>query len=136
MAFDFEFLLKVILVVILGGVIGYEREIRHRPAGFRTHILVALGAMLITVVSTQFFQNADPSRIAAGIITGIGFLGAGAIIGARERIIGLTTAATLWVVAAVGLAIGASLYVEAIIVAVLVFIVLEMSSIFGIKTKG
>ena len=132
----FEFLLKAILAILLGGVIGFEREARHRPAGLRTHILVALGSMLLTVVSIQFFQNADPSRIAAGIVTGIGFLGAGSIIAARERIIGITTAATLWVIAAVGIAIGASFYTEAIITSILVYVVLEMSSLFGIKTKG
>jgi len=136
MAFNVDFILKVILATLLGGIIGFEREFRQRPAGLRTHILVSLGSMLFTVVSFQFFQNADPSRVTSGIVTGVGFLGAGAIIAAREKIVGITTAATLWVVAAVGLAIGVGLYLESIIVALLVYIVLEISPVFGLKAKG
>ena len=92
--------------------------------------------MLITIVSLRFTFNSDPARIAAGMITGVGFLGADSILAAKERVIGVTTAATIWVVAAVGLSIGIGLYFEAIIVALLVYIVLEMSPIFGLKAKG
>jgi putative Mg2+ transporter-C (MgtC) family protein len=104
----------------LGGLIGFERELRDREAGIRTHLLVSLGSALFTIVSAYGFNEflvhggsvvrADPSRIAAQIVTGIGFLGAGAIIREGLSVRGLTTAATLWVVAAIGMACGAGYY--------------------------
>ena len=120
-----EILLRVALAAALGGVLGLERELREREAGLRTHLLVSVGSALFTLVSAYGFhaflasgQNvvrADPSRIAAQIVTGIGFLGAGAIIRQGLSVRGLTTAATLWVVAAIGLAAGAGYYSAAVI---------------------
>jgi putative Mg2+ transporter-C (MgtC) family protein len=113
-------LLRLCIAGGLGAAIGFEREIRDREAGIRTHLLVSLGAALFTIVSAYGFHEflasgdnvirADPTRIAAQIVTGIGFLGAGAIIREGLSIRGLTTAATLWVVAAIGMACGAGYY--------------------------
>jgi putative Mg2+ transporter-C (MgtC) family protein len=125
-----EILLRVVLAAGLGGAVGLERELREREAGLRTHMLVSVGAALFTLVSafawTDWqFSNAsgvvfDPTRIAAQIVTGIGFLGAGAIIRQGLSVRGLTTAATLWVVAAIGMATGAGFYTAAVITTVLV----------------
>ncbi len=125
-----EVLLRVVLAAVLGGAIGIEREIREREAGLRTHMLVAVGAALFTLASAYGFRDflvhggsvvrADPTRIAAQIVTGIGFLGAGAIIRQGLAVRGLTTAATLWVVAAIGLAAGAGYYSAAVITTVIV----------------
>src|SRR4029079_6685874 len=122
------------LADMLGGLIGIGRELREREAGLRTHLLVALGSALFTIVGAYGFQGfldsgasvvrADPTRIAAQIVTGIGFLGAGAIIRQGFSVRGLTTAATLWVVAAVGLAAGAGYYSVAVITTALVVIAL------------
>ena len=127
-----EILLRVGLAALLGGAIGFERELREREAGLRTHMLVSVGAALFTMVSAYAwtdweFSNArgivfDPTRIAAQIVTGIGFLGAGAIIRQGLSVRGLTTAATLWVVAAIGMATGAGYYAAAAITTVLVLI--------------
>src|SRR5690348_6173891 len=113
-------LLRLVIACGLGAAIGFEREIRDREAGIRTHLLVSLGSALFTIVSAYGFHaflasgdnivRTDPSRIAAQIVTGIGFLGAGAIIREGMSIRGLTTAATLWVVAAIGMACGAGYY--------------------------
>jgi putative Mg2+ transporter-C (MgtC) family protein len=129
-----ESLLRLALAAVLGGLIGVERELREREAGLRTHLLVALGSALFTIVSAYGFHaflasgasvvRADPTRIAAQIVTGIGFLGAGAIIRQGLSVRGLTTAATLWVVAAVGLAAGAGYYSAAVITTALVLIAL------------
>ena len=129
-----ESLLRLALAAILGGLIGVERELREREAGLRTHLLVALGSALFTIVGAYGFHSflasgqsvvrADPTRIAAQIVTGIGFLGAGAIIRQGLSIRGLTTAATLWVVAAVGLAAGAGYYSAAVFTTALVLIAL------------
>jgi putative Mg2+ transporter-C (MgtC) family protein len=127
-----EVLVRVVLAGVLGGAIGAEREIREREAGLRTHLLVAVGAALFTIVSAygwrdfHFSQRSgityDPTRIAAQIVTGIGFLGAGAIIRQGLSIRGLTTAASLWVVAAIGIAAGAGYYSAAVITTVLVLV--------------
>lgn len=99
--------IKLVLAVLLGGVIGFEREVHGRPAGLRTHILVCLGATTFTIVSISFAgSSTDPSRIASQVVTGIGFLGAGTIIRQGSIIRGLTTAASLWTVAAIGVAVG------------------------------
>ena len=129
-----ESLLRLALAAVLGGLIGVERELREREAGLRTHLLVALGSALFTIVGAYGFHDflesgesvvrADPTRIAAQIVTGIGFLGAGAIIRQGFSVRGLTTAATLWVVAAVGLASGAGYYSAAVITTALVLIAL------------
>ena len=129
-----ESLLRLALAAVLGGLIGVERELREREAGLRTHLLVALGSALFTIVGAYGFRDflasgeavvrADPTRIAAQIVTGIGFLGAGAIIRQGFSVRGLTTAATLWVVAAVGLAAGAGYYSAAVITTALVLLAL------------
>ena len=112
-----EALLRIALAGVLGGLIGLERELREREAGLRTHLLVAVGAALFTIAGAYGFGTVrtDPTRVAAQIVTGVGFLGAGAIIRQGFSIRGLTTAATLWVVAAVGLACGAGYYSGAVI---------------------
>jgi putative Mg2+ transporter-C (MgtC) family protein len=125
-----EELLRVAVAAALGGAVGLERELREREAGFRTHMLVAVGSALFTLVSAYGFREfltggdavirADPTRIAAQIVTGIGFLGAGAIIRQGLSIRGLTTAATLWVVAAIGIAAGAGYYSAALITTLVV----------------
>ena len=129
-----ESLLRLSLAAVLGGLIGAERELRERKAGLRTHLLVSLGSALFTIVGAYGFHaflasganvvRADPTRIAAQIVTGIGFLGAGAIIRHGLSVRGLTTAATLWVVAAVGMAAGAGYYSVAVITTALVLIAL------------
>jgi putative Mg2+ transporter-C (MgtC) family protein len=118
-------MLRLLLSAVLGGVIGFERERAKKPAGLRTHILICLGACLFTVVSIYGFGG-DIARVAAGVVTGIGFIGAGAIIrGGREGVIaGLTTAATIWAVAGIGLAAGAGLYLVAVVATLLILLVL------------
>lgn len=124
---DIEILLRLILAVIFGGIIGYQREISEKPAGLRTHVLVSLGSALLMVVSVEPFlgtQFADVTRIAAGVVTGIGFLGAGAIIRQGSIVRGLTTAASIWVVSGVGLAVGAGLYIPSLTATVLILLTL------------
>ena len=121
----FSIIARLILAVILGGLIGFEREVSRRSAGLRTHILVCLGSCLIMLTSLYVFDiykdcvALDPGRIAAGVITGIGFLGAGAIIRSGEVVKGLTTAATVWLVAGIGLGIGCGFYLASMITAIL-----------------
>ncbi len=135
---DVELALRLLLSSALGGAVGLEREISDQPAGFRTHMLVAVGSCLFTLVSAHGFAaflggpaapvRFDPTRIAAQIVTGIGFLGAGAILRYGMTVRGLTTAASLWVVAAIGLAVGAGTYVLAIVTAAITLLAL-----FGLK---
>jgi putative Mg2+ transporter-C (MgtC) family protein len=127
-----EALLRIVVAAALGGAVGIERELREHDAGFRTHMLVAIGSALFTIISAYGFHEflvtggavvrADPTRIAAQIVTGIGFLGAGAIIRQGLSVRGLTTAATLWVVAAIGMAAGAGYYGGALITTAVVLI--------------
>ena len=125
-----DLLLKLVLAVVLGGAVGLEREIAGKPAGLRTNILICLGAALITDVSVGIVRGpdgarlGDPARLAAQIVSGIGFIGAGTIMQARGTVTGLTSAATIWVVAAIGIAIGAGKYIEATGAGVLVTLVL------------
>lgn len=111
-----QVILRLAASVILGGFIGLERQVHRRSAGLRTHILVCLGSCLIMLTSIYLFDiyknevPIDPGRIAAGVITGIGFLGAGTIIRERAEVRGLTTAASLWVVAAIGMTVGCGFY--------------------------
>jgi len=113
-----DLLLKLALAVVLGGAIGLEREISGKPAGLRTNILICVGAALLTDVSVALTtipeRVGDPSRLAAQIVSGIGFIGAGTIMQARGTVTGLTSAATIWVVAAIGITVGAGLYFEAV----------------------
>lgn len=130
---DYQIIMRLILTVVLSGMIGLERQLHKRTAGLRTHILVSLGSCLIMLTSLYVFDiykevaQLDPARIAAGVITGIGFLGAGTIIREKEGVRGLTTAASLWVVAGIGLAVGcgfkrAAIYTTVIAVVVLFFL--------------
>lgn len=117
----------LLLASLLGGAIGWEREYAGKPAGLRTNILICVGATLLTdlsVLAAELSSIADPGRIAAQIITGVGFLGAGTIIQSRGNVTGLTTAATLWVVAAIGMAIGFGALVEAVGTTLLVLVAL------------
>jgi putative Mg2+ transporter-C (MgtC) family protein len=118
--------LRLLIAGALGAIIGFEREVRSQPAGFRTHTVVSLGSAIFTVVSAFAFTGpgSDPTRIAAQIVTGIGFIGAGTILQSPGQIRGLTTAASLWAVAAIGMAAGAALYGVAVIGTVLLLIVL------------
>jgi putative Mg2+ transporter-C (MgtC) family protein len=141
-----EILLRVGLAAVLGGAIGFERELREREAGLRTHLLVSVGAALFTMVSAYAWRDwrfsteeglvFDPTRIAAQIVTGIGFLGAGAIIRQGLSVRGLTTAATLWVVAAIGMATGAGYYAAAVITTVLVLVSLWPLRIVAHRVSG
>ena len=136
-------LLRLVLAAALGAAIGFERELRDREAGMRTHLLVALGSCLFTLVSAYGFNEflvqggavvrADPSRIAAQIVTGIGFLGAGAIIREGLSVRGLTTAASLWIVAAIGMAAGAGYYEAAIAATALTLLALWPLRIFAFR---
>ena len=127
---EWELFLRLVLSCILGGIIGYERQSRRKSAGLRTNVLVCLGSCLIMVMSIGLYQdvegktNADPARLAAQVVSGIGFLGAGAIRKEGLSGTGLTTAACLWVVAGVGLAVGAGFYTGALISTGLVFVTL------------
>jgi len=115
---DLEMMLRVSLAFVLGGVIGYERETTQRPAGLRTHMLVAAGAAAFTVVSIFGFVGEgtvrDPARVAAQIVTGVGFLGAGTIWRTSSTVRGLTTAASIWLVAGIGMLAGTGMYLLAI----------------------
>lgn len=123
---DAELIRRLLLAALLGGVLGFEREIRQKSAGLRTNILIAIGAALFTLMSYELAdaEGADPSRVAAQIVTGIGFLGAGAIMRTRSGVQGLTTAATVWVNAAVGVAAGGGEYHLAFIATAVTLIVL------------
>jgi len=123
---ELEMALRLLMATALGAIIGYQRERAGKPVGLRTSVLVCVGAAVFTMASIYGFGAvADPSRVAAGIVVGIGFLGAGAII-RRERgaVEGLTTAATIWAVAGIGLAAGAGLYLISALAAVIILIVL------------
>lgn len=118
-------LTKILLAIAVGGVIGLEREYRHKAAGFRTLIFICLGSTLFTIWSLELGGgNSDATRIASNIVTGVGFLGAGAIIQDRGHIIGLTTAATIWLVAGLGMGIGAGAYAMVLAVTAITLVVL------------
>lgn len=118
---------RIVLAAILSGVVGYEREQADKPAGMRTHILVGMGSALFTVVSIYGFPGfGEPSRVAAQIVTGVGFLGAGTIFRGEGLILGLTTAATIWAVAALGMAVGVGMYALAAVSTVVMLLVLRL----------
>ena len=126
---DFELMLRTLLAFVLGAVIGYERETTQRPAGLRTHMLVAAGSAVFTIASIYAFAGQgtvrDPGRVAAQIVTGVGFLGAGTIWRTSSTVRGLTTAASIWLVAAVGMLVGSGLYLLAIFTTVCGFATLR-----------
>ena len=130
----YELILRIVLATLLGGIVGIEREITKKPAGLRTHMLVSLGSCLFTIIFVVDF-NIDPARIAAGIVTGIGFIGAGAILAERGKIVGVTTAASLWVTAAIGLTLGVGNYILSIVTTIIVFLVCFSKKAFRIERK-
>lgn len=123
-----EIILRLLLALIMGGIIGAERQLHRKAAGFRTHILVCVGSALMMLVSIFIYftfrdeTTIDPGRVAGHVISGIGFLGAGTIIVTRGSVRGLTTAATLWATAAVGLAIGCGFYLAALITTMIIIL--------------
>ena len=137
---------KLLIAAILGGIIGWERHRRGRPAGLRTHLLVCIGVTLMMLVSEHIFVKyqgyghdsvlrIDPARIAAQVVTGIGFLGAGTIMRSRASIRGLTTAASLWVVAGIGLAVGSGFILPAVFTTVIAIAILTLNSLVEKKMK-
>jgi putative Mg2+ transporter-C (MgtC) family protein len=132
--------LRILISIVLGALIGFERERRNRPAGLRTHILVSLGSCLFTISSIEFSKiyggGVDPSRVAANIVTGIGFLGAGTIMKEGLTIKGLTTAATIWLSSAIGLSCGLGSYFSAILVSILAFFILIFVRSFELEKFG
>lgn len=131
---DIELIIRILISVALGALIGYEREITHKPAGLRTHIFVCMGACLFTISSFYLIPEGtagsfDATRIAAGIVAGISFIGAGSIIAGRGDVRGVTTAASLWVIAAIGLMVGLGNYLLPVMATVVTFIVLRLGRI-------
>jgi putative Mg2+ transporter-C (MgtC) family protein len=125
-AFHFQLLVQLLLAILLGGAVGLERELSGKPAGLRTNILICVGATLFTVLSLKLSGvRGDPARVAAQILPGVGFIGAGTIMHARGSVSGLTSAATIWVVSAIGMALGAGAFEEALGAALLVVVVLQ-----------
>jgi putative Mg2+ transporter-C (MgtC) family protein len=124
-ALNLALLVQLLLAVLPGGAIGIERELKGKPAGLRTNVLICIAAVLFTTLSIRMSQGrGDPGRLAAQILTGVGFIGAGTILHTRGAVTGLTSAATIWVVTAIGIALGNGAYVEALGATVLVMLVL------------
>jgi len=140
---DIDVVIRLVLITLIAGLIGLEREYHSRPAGMRTNAMVGIGSTLMTLASIQTFalfptaQNADPGRIAAQLVVGIGFIGAGVILrrGGRQ-VVGLTTAATMWVVCGLGIAIGMGLYVEALVACALVFATFFLLTPIVVKVRA
>lgn len=130
MDFDFEILIRFLLAILWGGLVGAEREYRGKAAGFRTTILISFGSCFFTLMSSVIGGTGNPDRIAANIVTGIGFLGAGVIFRGENRVNGITTAASIWAVAAVGMGIGGGYYFAAGCASVLILFVLAVLSFF------
>ena len=133
MSAELESVLRLLLALGLGMIIGLERQHAGKPAGLRTHVLVCIGAALFTLASIYGFEEgSDPARVAAGIVTGIGFLGAGMILRTREGSVhGLTTASSIWAVAAIGLTAGAGMYVLAPVATFVILVVLRLPKKIG-----
>ncbi len=123
---NYEMLIRFLLAALWGGIVGAEREYHSKSAGFRTMIMISIGACFFTIMSTMIGASNNPDRIASNIVTGIGFLGAGVIFRGENRVNGITTAATIWVVAAVGMGIGAGYYFATGSACVIVIIVLSL----------
>lgn len=129
-----ELVLRLMISAALGALVGLERELTHRPAGLRTHMLVSIGACLFTIVIFSSVESNQGPAL-AGILTGIGFIGAGSIIATRAHVQGITTAASLWVVAAIGFTTGTGNYILALAAAILVFIVLQLRRVEKVLKK-
>jgi putative Mg2+ transporter-C (MgtC) family protein len=128
-ALDYSILINLLLAFVFGGIIGYLREIEGKTAGLRTHLLVCVGSTLLMQISYNMLtqsSGADPGRIASGVVTGIGFLGAGTILRAGEGIRGLTTAASIWITSAIGLALGCSMYFGAFVATLITVFTLQV----------
>jgi putative Mg2+ transporter-C (MgtC) family protein len=126
---EFEMIMKLLIALALGGVIGFEREAAKRPAGLRTHILVCTSSTILTILSFNAFPGADPARIASNIIVGMGFIGAGCIVWGKRKVVGITTAASLWMATAIGITIGVGYYSLAVVATIIAFLVLRLKSI-------
>ncbi|MBI4335308.1 MAG: MgtC/SapB family protein [Candidatus Omnitrophica bacterium] len=143
---NYQILARLLFAIILSGLIGFEREYYGKAAGFRTHILVCVGSALMMMTSIHIFDiyrgiaAVDPGRIAAQVVTGMGFLGAGTIIRYGTTVKGLTTAASLWAVAGIGLAVGCGFYFAALATAIMVFVTLvifsKMEEVIAARKKG
>ena len=140
---EFELLLRVGLAALLGGAVGYDRQVRAKPAGIRTHMLVAAGAALFFAAAVLILGDVsgtdfrgDAVRVPAAIVTGVGFLGAGAIMRTGSEVRGMTTAAGIWVVAAIGLLAGGAFYVLSIGATVLVLLIINISSALDSRLGG
>lgn len=126
---DIHSIIPLLAAVLLGGIVGLEREIHHKPAGLRTNILICLGAAGFMVIAGRIYASPDAiSRITSGIVTGVGFIGAGVVLRDRDNIYGVTTAATIWVVTSIGIACGMKLYMVAIAITILSLLVLSALS--------
>lgn len=121
---EIEIAIRLLLAAVFGAVVGYERRSADKPAGLRTLSLVAVGSALFTIISTFGFETADQSRVAAQIVTGVGFLGAGTILRSGVAVSGLTTAATIWATAAIGMAVGSGMYIASASGTALILIIL------------
>jgi len=127
MPIELEMVLRLMLATVLGAIIGLQRYMVRKPAGIRDHSLISLGSALFTVVSSLGFADGDPTRIASGIVAGIGFIGAGAILRSPEgAVAGITTAASIWVAAGIGLAAGAGMYIIAPVATAITLMILVM----------
>jgi len=126
---DMEILLRLVVAAVAGGLIGFERKKMHKPAGIRTLMLVGMGSALFVIVNITAFPSGDLVKVSAGIITGIGFLGAGTIFRSKDTVTGLTTAASMWAVAAIGLASGLGQYVLVTATTILVILILQLNKI-------
>ena len=135
MPHDLVMALRLLLAAALGGLVGLERELSGKPAGYRTLMLVSVGSCLFTILSDTFGSSSDPSRIAAGVVVGVGFLGGGTIWRAEGMVAGLTTAAALWAAAAIGLAVGGGEYVIASVATGIVLVALRLPAHLGHKGK-
>jgi putative Mg2+ transporter-C (MgtC) family protein len=132
MIVEVEFFLRLIIAAVAGGFVGFERKTVHKPAGIRTHMLVCMGAALFVLVTINTFPN-ETGRIISGIATGVGFLGAGTIFRDKDTVRGLTSAASIWAVAAIGLTAGLGEYALLFVSTLLVLIVLQLKKLDFLK---
>jgi putative Mg2+ transporter-C (MgtC) family protein len=134
--FEQEAMFKIVFSVCLGLLVGFERQVHGKPAGMRTLSLVAMGSTLFTIVSYGLGGFADPTRIASGIVTGIGFLGAGTIFKSEKHVQGITTAAELWMMAAIGIAVGIGMFMTSLLSTMLVLLIIIGGRAFENKTNA